>query len=37
MTGPSLADLWNRPAGSLQSFDRYSQALKSSGIIWGDR
>src|SRR3979411_1546043 len=37
MTGPSLADLWGRKAGSLPSFDRYSDALKSSGIIWADR
>jgi cytochrome c len=37
MTGPSLADLWGRKAGGLSSFDRYSDALKSSGIIWGDR
>jgi cytochrome c len=37
MTGPSLADLWGRKAGSLPSFDRYSTALKSSGIIWDDR
>src|SRR3979411_2505620 len=37
MTGPSLADLWGRKAGSLPSFDRYSDALKSSGIIWDDR
>ena len=37
MTGPSLADLWDRKAGSLQSFERYSDALKSSGIIWDDR
>jgi len=36
MTGPSLADLWNRQAGGLPSFDRYSPALKSSGIIWQD-
>jgi cytochrome c len=36
MTGPSLADLWNRKAGGLPSFSRYSQALKSSGIIWDD-
>ena len=34
MTGPSLADLWNRQAGGLKSFSRYSDALKSSGIIW---
>jgi cytochrome c len=37
MTGPSLANLWGRKAGSLSSFDRYSDALKSSGIIWDDR
>jgi cytochrome c len=37
MTGPSLANLWNRQAGSLQSFDRYSPAVKSSGIIWDDK
>ena len=37
MTGPSLADLWGRKAGSLESFERYSDALKSSGIIWDER
>jgi cytochrome c len=37
MTGPSLANLWGRKAGSIRSFDRYSDALKSSGIIWDDR
>jgi cytochrome c len=37
MTGPSLANLWARKAGSLPSFERYSDALKSSGIIWDDR
>jgi cytochrome c len=33
MTGPSLAEVWNRRAGSLPSFPRYSAALKSSGIV----
>jgi cytochrome c len=37
MTGPSLAGLFGRKAGSLVSFERYSDALKSSGIIWDDR
>jgi cytochrome c len=37
MTGPSLANVWGRKAGGLSSFDRYSDALKSSGIIWDDR
>ena len=36
MTGPSLAEIWNRKAGSLPSFPRYSPALKSAGIIWTD-
>ena len=36
MTGPSLAEVWNRTAGSLASFPRYSPALKSSGIVWND-
>ena len=36
MTGPSLAELWNRQAGGLQSFERYSPALKASGIVWQD-
>jgi cytochrome c len=37
MTGPSLADLWNRKAGTLPSFSRYSPALKSSGVTWDDK
>ena len=37
MTGPSLAELWNRKAGTLQSFHRYSPALQSSGIVWNDK
>ena len=36
MTGPSLAELWSRRAGSLPSFPCYSDPLKSSGIIWND-
>ena len=36
MTGPSLAEIWNRRSGSLASFPRYSPALKSAGIIWND-
>jgi cytochrome c len=35
--GPSLAGLWERKAGSLGSFDRYSPALKSSDIVWDDK
>jgi cytochrome c len=34
MTGPSLAGIWNRTAGTLASFVRYSAALKASGVKW---
>ncbi len=34
MTGPSLAGLWERKAGTAEGFPRYSEALKSSGVTW---
>src|SRR5436309_11629072 len=34
MTGPSIAGLWGLKAGSAPGFTRYSEALKSSGVIW---
>lgn len=37
MTGPSLAGIWDRKAGSLSSFERYSPALKASGITWNEK
>src|SRR3954466_13700234 len=37
MTGPSLANIWNREAGSLSSFSRYSEAMKSSHVIWNEK
>jgi cytochrome c len=37
MTGPSLAGVWNRKAGSLASFSRYSPALQSANVIWDDK
>src|SRR5256885_16336325 len=37
MTGPSLAGLWCCKACSVSSFERYSDALQSSGIIWDER
>ena len=36
-TGPSLAGVWGRKAGALESFPRYSAALKRSGIVWNER
>ena len=37
MTGPSLAGVWGRKAGSLADFSRYSPALQSSGVVWNDQ
>lgn len=36
MTGPSLAGVWGRQAGSLKSFERYSPALKDSKVVWNE-
>ena len=36
MTGPSLAHTWNRQAGSAAGFQRYSDALKRSGVTWDE-
>jgi cytochrome c len=35
-TGPSLAHVWNRKAGTLDDFMRYSEALKRSEITWNE-
>lgn len=37
MTGPSLAGVWGRKAGSLESFERYSPALKAADITWDEQ
>lgn len=37
MTGPSVAGIWNRKAGSLESFPRFSEALKRSGVAWNEQ
>ena len=36
MTGPSLAGVWQRKAGSAASYARYSDALKRSGAVWNE-
>ena len=36
ITGPSLADIGNREAGSVPSFSRHSDAMKSSDVIWNE-
>lgn len=36
MTGPSLAGVFGRKAGSLASFLRYSDGLRRSGVTWNE-
>lgn len=35
-TGPSLANLLSRKAGTTEGFPHYSQALKASNVIWNE-
>jgi cytochrome c len=37
MSGPSLAGIWGRKAGSLSSFPRYSAALAGAGVVWNEQ
>lgn len=37
MTGPSLAQLFGRKAGTHKGFMRYSDAMLQSGIVWNER
>jgi len=37
LSGPSLAGIWNRKAGSLASFPRYSDVLKNSKQVWNEK
>src|SRR6267142_368301 len=34
MTGPSLAHIWERKAGTAADFLRYSDAIKAANIVW---
>ncbi len=36
MTGPSLAHIWNRKAGTVEGFPRYSDALARAGVTWNE-
>lgn len=37
LTGPTLAGVWGRKAGTVESFARYSDALKTSNIVWNEQ
>jgi cytochrome c len=36
LTGPSLAHIWSRKAGTVEKFLRYSDALKAADIVWNE-
>jgi len=36
LTGPSLAHVWNRKAGTTPGFQRYSDALKRAELLWDE-
>jgi cytochrome c len=33
-TGPSLADIWEREAGTVDGFSRYSPVMKQVDVVW---
>ena len=35
-TGPHLVNIMGRSAGSLESYKKYSKAIKESGIVWDE-
>jgi cytochrome c len=35
-TGPSLANLWNRKAGTTEGFARYSPMLREANVEWNE-
>ncbi|MFZ3237207.1 MAG: hypothetical protein WA184_17810, partial [Stellaceae bacterium] len=37
MSGPSLAGIWGRKAGSLPNFPRYSAALAGASVVWNEQ
>jgi cytochrome c len=34
LTGPSLANVWERKAGSVADFHRFSDAMKRAPVVW---
>jgi len=36
MTGPSLAHVWGRRAGTVEGFQRYSDAMKHANVTWDE-
>lgn len=37
LSGPSLARIWGRKAGTVDGFTRYSDALTKAGVVWAEK
>jgi cytochrome c len=37
MTGPSLAGVWGRKAGTVEGFRRYSRAVSTATVVWNEQ
>lgn len=37
LTGPSLAKIWQRKAGTVEGFSRYSEAMKRVDLLWTEQ
>lgn len=37
LTGPSLTSVFGRKAGTVEGFQRYSEALKDSSVVWDEK
>ena len=37
LTGPSLGNIFGRKAATVPGFERYSEALEESGIVWNEK
>jgi cytochrome c len=37
MTGPSLAKVWQKKAGTVEGFARYSEPMKHTDIVWNEQ
>lgn len=37
LTGPSLAHIWGRHAGTVDGFTRYSEAMRGAAVVWDER
>jgi cytochrome c len=37
MTGPGLANIWQRRPGTVEGFQRYSDVMKRADVVWTEK